>query len=246
VSKPTVSIITASYNVRAILPTLVMSLRAQTDQDFEWIVADGGSTDGTLDYLATVSDLRVKLSSCPDRGVYDALNRAIRACASDYYLVVGADDSLAPGAVAAYRQAAQETGADLVCAGVEQQDEVVWPRHGAFWVNGGGARISHHSVGTLIRTALHDQWGAYSLRYRALADQHFIKRALMGGALRAEGRFVAGQFTVGGLSSGNILQSYTELLDYQLKTGEHPALQLLLFLARVVRHFGSIVRQARS
>ncbi|MGZ3612114.1 MAG: glycosyltransferase, partial [Ktedonobacteraceae bacterium] len=41
----TISIITATYNAAALLPTLIDSLRVQTDKDFEWIVADGGSTD---------------------------------------------------------------------------------------------------------------------------------------------------------------------------------------------------------
>ena len=40
---PTISVITATYNAAAVLPRLIESLAAQTDQDFEWVVADGGS-----------------------------------------------------------------------------------------------------------------------------------------------------------------------------------------------------------
>jgi glycosyltransferase involved in cell wall biosynthesis len=47
------SIITATYNAAKHLPRVIDSLAAQTDQDFEWVVADGASTDGTLDLLRT-------------------------------------------------------------------------------------------------------------------------------------------------------------------------------------------------
>jgi glycosyltransferase involved in cell wall biosynthesis len=228
------------------LKVLAESLAAQTDQDFEWVVADGGSDDGTLAFLATLSGMRLQVFSEADRGVYDALNRAVKRCNGDYYLTVGSDDRLDPDAVGNYRQAALASGADFVCAGVRQGDVVVWPRQGSMWLNGGGARISHHSVGLLIKTALHAQHGLYALRYRALADQYFVKLALMGGASLFRADFVAGMFALGGVSSGNALFSYAELFDYQLKTKQSGCLQLLIFIIRIVRHFRLIVKQARD
>jgi len=92
---PTISIITATYNAAAVLPRLVESLIAQTDQDFEWVVADGASTDGTLEILeqAKTRLKNVVVDSRPDFGIYDAMNRAIKLSKSSYYLIVGADNS---------------------------------------------------------------------------------------------------------------------------------------------------------
>uniref|UniRef100_UPI00344E8CBA glycosyltransferase n=1 Tax=uncultured Thermosynechococcus sp. TaxID=436945 RepID=UPI00344E8CBA len=48
---PSLSIITATYNAESDLPNLIASLVAQTDADFEWVVADGNSTDRTLELI---------------------------------------------------------------------------------------------------------------------------------------------------------------------------------------------------
>jgi glycosyltransferase involved in cell wall biosynthesis len=68
-----ISIITATFNAASHLPDLVSCLRNQTYKNFEWVVADGGSTDDTLNILRTTKDLNVVLSSQPDFGIYDAL-----------------------------------------------------------------------------------------------------------------------------------------------------------------------------
>ena len=49
--RPSISIITVTFNAGAPLPTLIDSLRAQSDRNFEWIVVDGASTDTTIDLL---------------------------------------------------------------------------------------------------------------------------------------------------------------------------------------------------
>src|SRR5699024_1576503 len=90
------SIITATFNAVEYLPTLIESLRKQQDKDFEWVVADGASTDGTLELLESIDDLNIQITSREDFGIYDALNRGIKACSGEFYLVMGADDVLYP------------------------------------------------------------------------------------------------------------------------------------------------------
>jgi len=113
---PSLSIVTATYNAAAHLPALIESLRGQTDKDFEWIIADGGSNDETQVILNAVRDLNILLDSRPDFGIYDALNRAIKLTTADYYLVLGADDYLYPEAVASFRKVLFDSGADIVSA----------------------------------------------------------------------------------------------------------------------------------
>ncbi|MEN9258541.1 MAG: glycosyltransferase [Gloeomargarita sp. SRBZ-1_bins_9] len=98
---PLLSVVTATYNAAHDLPRLIASLAAQTDQDFEWVVADGVSTDGTLELLEQARQKlqRVVVDSRPDFGIYDALNRAVKLASGEYYLVVGADDMLFPEAI---------------------------------------------------------------------------------------------------------------------------------------------------
>ncbi|MHC1733557.1 MAG: glycosyltransferase [Bacteroidales bacterium] len=91
---PFISIITATYNAAQHLSHLIASLRGQSIGNFEWVVADGGSTDGTLEILSQVDDLNIIVDSRPDCGVYDAFNRAVSLSSGDYLLFLGADDYL--------------------------------------------------------------------------------------------------------------------------------------------------------
>lgn len=70
------SIITATFNTSECLPRLIDSLKLQSDPDFEWIVADGGSTDKTLALVHDAAKtLNVKVDSRSDFGIYDTLNK---------------------------------------------------------------------------------------------------------------------------------------------------------------------------
>ena len=61
--RATISVVTATRNAVEHLPNLIESLREQTDRDFEWVVADGASDDGTLELLRDITDLNIAISS---------------------------------------------------------------------------------------------------------------------------------------------------------------------------------------
>ncbi|TXH54102.1 MAG: glycosyltransferase, partial [Bacteroidia bacterium] len=98
-----ISIITAVYNGADCIHPLIESLRQQTDQNFEWVVVDGLSTDNTLDILKQINDLNIKIISEADFGIYDAFNKGIKACNGEFYLVAGADDVFYPNAIMDYK-----------------------------------------------------------------------------------------------------------------------------------------------
>lgn len=79
----TVSIVTAVYNRADTIGYALDSLQRQTWTDFEHVVQDGGSTDGTLDVIAQNADPRIFLESASDGGIYDALNRGIARARRD-------------------------------------------------------------------------------------------------------------------------------------------------------------------
>lgn len=234
-STTTLSIVTATLNAAEQLPGLIKSLRAQTDRDFEWVVADGGSTDGTLALLQSVTDLNIVLSSQPDFGTYDGLNRALQAASGDYYIVVGADDRLAVDAVANYRRAIVDSGADIVAARARYGDRIMEVKRGPVWLHSQFALIAAHSVATAIRRDLHARYGYYTRRFPIAADQYFIIRACAGGAARYEADFIAGAFGTGGVSSTDRIGNATEVFRVQVAAGRCFAVQLLLLLVRLLR-----------
>lgn len=68
------------------------SLRSQDITDYEWIIIDGGSNDGTVNFLSTMSQEGVKWISEKDTGIYDAMNKGLKFCSSNYVLFLNAGD----------------------------------------------------------------------------------------------------------------------------------------------------------
>lgn len=238
----TITILTATFNSSAVIGRLIASLEAQTDADFEWLVVDGASSDDTVAKVER-SRLRCRnVVSEPDFGVYDALNKGVRRARGDYYLVVGADDALAPDAVASFRRAVAVAPVppDLVSAHVESAGRDLQARRHRPWLYGMQAYVSAHSVGTLIRRDLHDRFGLYSRKFPIGADQYFIKRAAHGGARIAYADFRAGSFSQEGVSSVDVAGTLTEFFRVQLATEKGRLRQVLLFLLRLARHYRAL------
>lgn len=88
------SVITIVYNnVRDIERTL-RSVLGQTYSPIEYIVVDGGSTDGTLEIIQKYADRITKLISEPDEGIYDAMNKGLAAATGDYVLFMNSGDEI--------------------------------------------------------------------------------------------------------------------------------------------------------
>jgi glycosyltransferase involved in cell wall biosynthesis len=87
-----ITIITINYNNFEGLKKTFESLSAQTWQDFEYIVIDGGSTDGSLKLLEKNTSLISYWVSEPDKGVYHAMNKGIEKAKGEYLLFLNSGD----------------------------------------------------------------------------------------------------------------------------------------------------------
>ena len=96
--QPLVSIITPSLNQAAFIEAAIESVLAQDYPNIEYIVVDGGSTDGTLDILRRYGE-RVRWISEPDAGQSDAINKGVRLTQGEILAWMNADDQYAPQAV---------------------------------------------------------------------------------------------------------------------------------------------------
>ena len=96
--QPLVSIITPSFNQGAFIEEAINSVLAQDYPYVEYLVVDGGSTDGTLDILRRYEP-HVRWISEPDAGQADAINKGVRLTSGDILAWLNADDLYAPGAL---------------------------------------------------------------------------------------------------------------------------------------------------
>jgi glycosyltransferase involved in cell wall biosynthesis len=236
-TRKTISIITATYNASENISQLIKSLQAQTDSEFEWVIADGESDDDTLSIINNVPDLNIKLDSKKDFGIYDALNRAVSVCSTDFYVVLGADDILYKDAISQFKKKIEENpGASFYCFSLNEGGrKIKKPKKGLFWLYGLGGECSGHAVSLLIRRSVHEKIGLYSKRYSICADQHLIGRAIYEGVPFVRSDVCVGLYGTDGFSAQNRLAGLCESFLVKYEICSIKSVQIILFIIRLIK-----------
>ena len=91
--RPLFSIITITFNAAGTLPATLKSVERQTFTDYEYLIVDGASTDGTV-AIAQHSAAVSSVTSEPDKGLYDAMNKGLQKATGDYVWFINAGDTL--------------------------------------------------------------------------------------------------------------------------------------------------------
>ncbi len=170
---PKVSIITICYNEKSDIINTCNSVVSQMYKNYEWIVVDGGSTDGTLEILQEYSFHIDKLVSEKDKGVYDAMNKGIELATGEYVLFLNGGDFLfANDVLDNVFVDSKYTGEILYgncCVLHKDRSKVIleYPeRFNKFYFLDNC--INHQS--TFIKKSLFDKYSLYDLTYKILAD----------------------------------------------------------------------------
>ena len=177
------SVVTITYNNLVGLQRTLHSIAGQRWKDFEVVIVDGSSADGTCDYLAKYNGLDVpcRYVSEKDNGVYDAQNKGIRMAQGEYCYFLNAGDVLCDETVL------ERMFADKPQADVLYGNEIV--------VDGNGKRVGYckgvenptflnlymscmkHQA-TFIRRSLFEKYGLYDLSYKIDADWEWFVRVI--------------------------------------------------------------------
>ena len=181
------SIITPSFRNSKWLKLCIASVADQEGVQFEHIVQDAGSDDGTLDWLP--QDRRVKAFVEKDAGMYDAVNRGYRRAQGDLLAYLNCDEQYLPGALKAVHDF------------FEQHPQVEVVLAGSIVVDGAGNYLCHrHSLVPhprhiwfrfpvltssvfLRRQVIRDRGISFDTQWRDLGDFHWV-RALMRNQVR--------------------------------------------------------------
>ncbi|MEZ9330293.1 glycosyltransferase family 2 protein [Vibrio breoganii] len=180
-----VSIITATYNSAKTISDTLRSLEEQTYQDIEYIIIDGASNDNTLEVIQSQCSRVSTVISENDKGIYDALNKGIKAATGDVVGFLHSDDLFAyPEAVqdivdTFLKNDSQAVYADLEYVSKDDTDKTV-----RLWTSGDYARndlkkgwMPPHPT-FYMKRELYEQYGLFDLSFKIAADYDSLLRYL--------------------------------------------------------------------
>ena len=241
---PVLSIVTVSFNAREVIGK---TLRSVTEQDWpavEYIVIDGGSTDGTQEVIAPFRDRISHYVSEPDGGIYFGMNKGLDAATGDFVLFLNAGDVFADAGVLSDVAAfiARHPEAEVVYGDVVRIFE-----YGRYLIRGNAEGltramdISHQA--TFIRTSLL-KGHPFDTRYRYAADYEQVSSLYLEGH-----RFLHMDRTVScvemqdGATYRHYIESVNELYDIIEARGEDVSRERRSQVRRktLIRRFRQIV-----
>lgn len=178
--KPLISVITITFDAEKTIGVTMASVAGQTCRDYEHVVIDGASRDGTLAIARGYAGVRIL--SEPDRGLYDAMNKGLRMARGEYVLFLNAGDTFhSPDILEAYARRAR-LGDDIIFGDtviVDPDRRELGPRHYSAPQHltvksfSRGMLICHQAF--MVRRHIAPE---YDLRYRFSADYDWTIRCI--------------------------------------------------------------------
>jgi glycosyltransferase len=182
--KPKVSVVTIVRNNREFIADAIQSVLSQSYPNIEYIVKDGGSTDGTLEVIQKYGD-RVKLLTGRDNGLYDAMNKGLQAASGDILMHLNADDFFTTkDSVAHMVRAMGETGVDIGWGDmlyVDRNDKnKVTRRWRSAPYSADRFRHGWHPphAGFSVRRRVYEKYGWFNTDFKISADYELMLRLL--------------------------------------------------------------------
>lgn len=266
-----VSLLVTTYNVKDTLAVTLESIEAQDYADMEVVIVDGQSQDGTIDVIREFSErhsgrelnggsdsresvsagtdyvqggyISVRWISEPDRGLYDAMNKAWSMCTGDIVAICN-DRLCKPNAITRLVSAIEQGGENCIGAHADLV-YVAGERIVRKWHMGEGHLSSGWMPGhptLFLKREVYERYGCYDIRYRCAADYEFMVRFLKDEKNRlAYVPEVLIAMFYGGTSNaglGNYLVSFKEgYLALKKNDVPHPFMITVKRTFRVLRQF---------
>ena len=216
-----VSIITICYNAVDHIDETLRSVVMQDHKDIEHIVIDGGSTDGTQVKIERYREVIAHFTSEKDKGVYDAMNKGLRAATGEVIAFVNGGDMIAHRSCVSEMVAEFSKGdADAIYGDAYMVDPHDIKKVKRFWKGGVYDREKFRSgwmpphLGTYIRKEVYDRFGHFRDDLKVSADYELMFRFMYKHRIRV--RYVPKvlvRFRLGGVSNRSLAHIWRANLE---------------------------------
>ena len=199
--KPRISIITITFNSAKFVERAIKSVLNQRYTNLEYIIVDGGSTDGTVDIIKRYDDRITKWVSEPDKGISNAFNKGINMATGEIIGIINSDDGLLPGALANIAKAynpSVDVYRGKVLLWKEDSDTKVVEIPTMHFSFGGLNNVSHQS--TFIAKRAYEKYGMYDESCKYVMDYDLLVRFQNEGAKFKYIDKVLAFYTLGGVT----------------------------------------------
>ena len=198
---PLISIITVVYNEVKTIEQTIQSVIQQPYQNKEYIIIDGGSTDGTVDLIKKYESFLSYWASERDNGIYDAMNKGIGLAKGELIGIINADDWYEENIFNTIAENYRETGSDHVIHGLLRNfmEEEFYSMVGNSIRRLRYDMIQHPTC--FIPRKLYQTYGKYNSKYKYSADYDLILRFVNDGVKFSFIEKPIVNFRLGGISS---------------------------------------------
>ena len=236
---PLVSVITVVLNNKKFLQQSINSVLNQSYENYELIIIDGKSTDGTLDIIKRNNSKIDFWISEKDKGIYNAMNKGIKLSRGSIISILNSDDVYYKNALKlATNYFIQKQNIDFLFGSVVKYKLLYgykpWKIHWSFGF------YSTHSIGFFIRKKAQKKVGYYNTKYKYSADYDFFYRMIVKYKLKGmatKKNEIFGKFRRGGLSSKISFMDYLcETIKIRLDNGQNILLVYTIFLLKYMRY----------
>ena len=203
------SIITINLNNRDGFKKTLDSVASQTFKDFEWIVIDGGSTDGSRELIEQHTDIIAYWVSEPDKGIYNAMNKGIMKSNGEYLLFLNSGDYLASPDVL-LRFSELQTNEDYVVGNVEvevdgEREIVKSPKKADFMFHFTSS-LPHQAC--FIKKSVFETYGMYNEENKIVSDwENSLFSLVVGNAKYKHIELTVSFFDLTGVSSQQVFKN---------------------------------------
>jgi len=206
---PLVSVVTVVFNNKDGLEKTILSVRAQTYKNIEFVIIDGGSKDGTQDIIRKHEQSIDYWMSEPDKGISDAFNKGIAKIHGEWVIFLNADDSFS-GPTVLDEMSKQFYNAPVV-TGFARSGQKLIPKRVLRNADSLTVRVMVSHQASIIRTSLFETYGVFDISYKVRMDYEFWLRVLRNEKFHFIDQILV-EFAPGGASATNWKKYFAEEL----------------------------------